>query len=216
MQAASTIQDGAVKGAYERELKARMRDYLWQLRSADRDQRKRTSWKQTGRATGDATDGDEKLRKGAPPKLRGLGNLVYAIENPHLLDVGHEALADAEFNDPDVSAIRDALISENTAESGVDRATLSNHLESLGKLRAAELLTTYPDIPNIPQGGSEEREWLIALEQYARPDGADETGRIAAEAFATAEDARHRHRLVSERRARTARLNEAAEKADQS
>ena len=122
----------------------------------------------------------------------------------------------AVFPDPDVSAIRDALIGQNTTETGVDRKTLSNHLEDLGKLRAAELLTKYPDIPEIPQGGSEEREWLIALEQYARPDGADEPGRIAGEAFATAEDARHRHRLVAERRARTARLNEAAEKADQS
>ncbi|MEM9181141.1 MAG: DNA primase, partial [Pseudomonadota bacterium] len=93
---------------------------------------------------------------------------------------------------------------------------ISNHLESLGKTRAAELLTLYPDIPEIPQGGSEEREWLIALEQYARLDGTDPSGRTSGEAFATPEDARHRHRLVSERRARTARLNEAAEKADQS
>ena len=82
-------------------------------------------------------------------------------------------------------------------------------------MRAAELLTNYPDIPEIPQGGSEEREWLIALEQYARPEGTDAAGRHSGEAFATLEDARHRHRLVSERRARTARLNEAAEKADQ-
>ena len=208
MQAASTIQDGAVKGAYERELKARMRDHLWQVRSANRA--KRPMPQRGGQVAAPV------LRGGPPAKTRGLGLVVRAVDHHHLVEIGFEALAVAFFPDPDVSAIRDALISENTTDSGVDRATLSNHLEGLGKLRAAELLTKYPDIPNIPQGGSEEREWLIALEQYARPDGADEAGRISGEAFATAEDAGHRHRIVSERRARTARLNEAAEKADQS
>ncbi len=215
MQAASTIQDGAVKSAYERELKARMRDYLWQIRSANREQRAQRDWKQKGKTRGGSAHGDDMLKKGPPAKLKGLGNLVYAVDNPHLLDVGYEALAAAEFKDPDVSAIRDALISQNTAESGVDRKTLSNHLEGLGKMRAVELLTNYPDVPEIPQSGSEEREWLIALEQYARLDGTDRSGRNSGEAFATPEDARHRHRLVAERRARTARLNEAAEKADQ-
>ncbi|MEL7031121.1 MAG: DNA primase [Pseudomonadota bacterium] len=208
MQAASAIQNGAVKSAYERELKARMRDFLWQMRSANRGGGKAPA--RGGQVVTPA------LRGGPPAKTRGLGLVVRAVDHHHLAEVGFEALAVAEFPDPDVSAIRDALISQNTAESGVDRTALSNHLESLGKLRAAELLTNYPDIPEIPQSGSEEREWLIALEQYARLDGTDRSGRTPGEAFATPEDARHRHRLVSERRARTARLNEAAEKADQS
>ncbi|MEL7394280.1 MAG: DNA primase [Pseudomonadota bacterium] len=207
MQAASAIQNGAVKSAYERELKARMRDYLWQLRSGNRGK------------SGPPNRGGQivtpALRGGAPAKTRGLGLIVRAIDHPHLAEVGFEALAVAELPDPDVSAIRDALISENTTDTGVDRKALSDHLLEIGKSRAAELLNTYPDIPEIPQGGSEEREWLIALEQYARPDGTDGSGRMKGEAFATPEDARHRHRLVSDRRARTARLNEAAEKADQ-
>ncbi len=207
MQAASTIQNGAVKSAYERELKARMRDYLWQMRSAKRGGAMAPS--RGGRMVAPA------LKGGTPAKTRGLGLVVRAVDHHHLAEIGFEALAVAEFPDPDVSAIRDALISQNTAESGVDRTALSNHLESLGNLRAAELLKNYPDIPEIPQGGSEEREWLIALEQYARLEGTDGSGRNSGEAFATPEDARHRHRLVSERRARTARLNEAAEKADQ-
>ncbi len=207
MQAASTIQNGAVKSAYERELKARMRDYLWQMRSAKRGGTMAPS--RGGRVVAPA------LKGGTPAKTRGLGLVVRAVDHHHLAEIGFEALAVAEFPDPDVSAIRDALISQNTAESGVDRTALSNHLESLGNLRAAELLKNYPDIPEIPQGGSEEREWLIALEQYARLEGTDGSGRNSGEAFATPEDARHRHRLVSERRARTARLNEAAEKADQ-
>ncbi|MCR9196425.1 MAG: DNA primase, partial [Hyphomonas sp.] len=207
MQAASAIQHSAVKSAYERELKARMRDYLWQLRAAGRGSGR-------ARVRGDKPL-DASLRGGAPAKTRGLGLIVRAVDHHHLAEIGFEALAVADLPDPDVSAIRDALISQNTADSGVDRKGLSDHLESLGKTRAAELLTTYPDTPQIAPGGPEEREWLIALEQYARPEGTDGSGRNSGEAFATPEDARFRHRLVSERRARTARLNEAAEKADQ-
>lgn len=207
MQAAGAIQNGAVKSAYERELKARMRDHLWQVRSASRS--KNNSSGRGGQVVTPV------LRGGAPAKTRGLGLVVRAVDYHHLAEIGFEALAVAEFPDPDVSAIRDALISQNTAESGVDRTDISNHLKKLGKMRAVELLTNYPDIPEIPQSGSEEREWLIALEQYARLDGTDRSGRNSGEAFATPEDARHRHRLVAERRARTARLNEAAEKADQ-
>ncbi|MEO1552615.1 MAG: DNA primase [Pseudomonadota bacterium] len=215
MQAASTIQHGAVKGAYERELKARMRDYLWQIRSQSRTQNSGAKWSNRTRSAQPLEDGDQKLKKGPPPRLKGLGNIVYAVDNPHLVEIGFEALAVADLPDPDVLAIRDALISQNTAESGVDRRGLSDHLENLGKSRAAELLKTYPDTPEIARGGPEEREWLIALEQYARPEGTDGSGRNSGEAFATPEDARYRHRLVSERRARTARLNDAAEKADQ-
>lgn len=215
MQAASNIQNGAVKSAYERELKTRMRDFFWQLRRQTRGGSTSARSSVNTRLNAGGHDGDAKLKMGRQPKLKGLGNIMYAVDNPHLLDVGYEALATADLPDPDVSAIRDTLIGQNTTESGVDRTHLSNHLEGIGKLRAAELLRTYPDIPEIPPGGPEEREWLIALEQYARPDGTDRSGRVSSEAFATLEDARHRHRMVSERRARTARLNEAAEKADQ-
>ena len=161
MQAASTIQNGAVKGAYERELKGRMRDYLWTLRSAKRGGGSAPS--RGGQVVSPA------LRGGPPAKTRGLGLIVRAVDHPHLAEIGFEALAVADLPDPDVSAIRDALISENTTDTGVDRKALSDHLVGLGKSRAAELLNTYPDIPEIPQGGSEEREWLIALEQYATP-----------------------------------------------
>ncbi|MEQ3747723.1 MAG: DNA primase [Henriciella sp.] len=216
MTAAASIQNGAVKSAYERELKARMKDHLWQLRSARRNSQytpnaggKRGDWHNK------VQPANPSLQKGPPAKTRGLGLIVRAIDNPHLAELGFEALAHADLPDPDVSAVRDAILAQNNAEEGVDRTALRDHLESCGKTRAAELLINYPDVPVIAPSGPEEREWLIALEQYARLEEPDVSGRVTGEAFATAEDARFRHRLVSERRARTARLNEAAEKADQ-
>jgi len=207
MVAASAIQHGGVKTAYERELRSRMRDHFWALRSAKRGP-------DGGFKRGNATVATA-LNKGAPAKTRGLGLIARAVANPHLVDIGFEVLAHAELPDHDVSAIRDAILAQNDAGSVLDRAALSDHLEACGKIRAAELLRTYPDVPEIAPGGPEEREWLIALEQYVRTDGHEPSAALGGDAFASPEDARMRHRLVSERKARIARLNEAVEQADQ-
>jgi DNA primase len=210
--AAGAIQNGAVKSAYERELKARMRDHMWTLRSAKRNQ---GSFKKGGDFKKGGNNAPSVLTKTPPAKTRGLGLIVRAADNPHLVELGFEALALAELPDADVSAIRDAVLSQNDAGLVLDRLALYNHLKNCGKMRAADLLKQYPDIPAIPQSGPEEREWLIALEQYARPDSSSQSTASRTDAFSSVEDARMRHRLVAERRARTARLNEAAEKADQ-
>lgn len=202
MSAVSAIQHPAVRAAYERELKARMRDHLWQLRAPTRSPRR-------------GTQAAQPLRKQPPPaKTRGLGLIVRAVDQHHLAETGIEGLAQAYLPDPDVAAIRDAILTQMEAGLPVDRDHLSTHLQANGKKRASDLLTTYPVIPEIAPGGHEEREWLIALEQYARPDGDRPSATRSGDAFGSPEDARLRHRRVSERRARTVRLSEAAEQAD--
>ncbi|MEM6899304.1 MAG: DNA primase, partial [Pseudomonadota bacterium] len=71
--------------------------------------------------------------------------------------------------------------------------------------------------PPITADGPEGREWLIALEQYGASVGSDEDGAEHAEDDATASLSswKRRHRRVAERRAMRARMNEAAEEADQ-
>lgn len=207
LRAAGAIQHSAVRAAYERDLKARLRDHIWQWRQHTRQTLR-------SRKT-DPAGVDPRTNASASPQWRGLGHLVRAVDNPHLIEVGYEALALCEFSNPDTFSIREAILTLHQAESGVDRSLMYNHLVSNNNMRAAELLKNYPDVPEIAPGGPEEREWLVALEQYARPDGPEGPERSLSGAFATPEDARLRHRLVSERQARTARLNEAAEKADQ-
>jgi len=202
MAAAAQIEDGAVRGAYERELKSRKNDHLWSIRS---QKRSRSS----------ASRAEPVLKGGSPAKVRGLGLIVRAIDNPHLCEAGYEALALADLPDEAVSNLRNAVLAQIDSGLTVDRSAISGHLSSLGKSRAAELLNTYPDVPEISPSGPEEREWLIALEQYARPDGIDPSVEQSGDAFASLDDAKRRHRLVSERQAKTARLNEAIEQADQ-
>jgi len=108
------------------------------------------------------------------------------------------------------------IISWPDAGAGVDRSVIATHLHELGKMRAADLLNSYPATAVIAPDGAEEREWLIALEQYvARDDpGAQITG-ARDEVTASPENWRRRRHEVAEREARVARLNEAAEQTDQ-
>nr|WP_321360970.1 DNA primase [uncultured Hyphomonas sp.] len=226
MAAAAQIQHPGVRAAYERDLKSRMRDHFWQLRQASRsrpkgngDYRKRTG---TGQFPASGDQGQVELKGGAPAKLRGLGQVVRAVDTPELLDLGAETLAAAVFADPDVSRMRDAVLDFADAGKPIDRSALSAHLAEAGNMRAASLLNEYPQTPPIVVDGPEAREWLIALEQYmvagrsAEQDtdtGMDDAG---ADATSSPSAWRRKHQLVAERRALRARMNEAAGKVGES
>jgi DNA primase len=226
MAAAAQIQHPGVRAAYERDLKSRMRDHFWQIRQAARgkpkgsgDYRKRTG---TGQFPASGEQGQVELKGGAPAKLRGLGQVVRAVDTPELLDLGAETLAAAAFADPDVSLLRDAVLDFADAGKPIDRGALSAHLAEAGNMRAASLLNEYPQTPPIAVDGPEAREWLIALEQYmvagrsAEQDadaGMDDAG---ADATSSPSAWRRKHQLVAERRALRARMNEAAGKVGES
>ncbi|WP_439619939.1 DNA primase [Hyphomonas sp.] len=219
--AAAQIRHPGVRAAYERDLKARMRDHFWQVRQANRsnNSRKRTG---TGQIPASGESGQSALRGGAPAKLRGLGAIVRAVDSPFLLDFGAETLAAAAFPDPDVSHIRDCVLDFVNAGKPIDRKALSAHLLEAGNMRASRLLKDYPDTPQIAADGPEAREWLIALEQYMAVRSSDEqepgSGMDAASGESTASPSawRRRHQLVAERRALKARMNEAAGKVGES
>ena len=194
-----------MRAAYERELKSRKNDYLWQMRR---------------KARGSAGRSDAPVKgahqTSAPAKTRGLGLLVRAVDSPHLIDVGFEMLSMAIFLDEDVATLRDVIISWPDAGAGVDRSAIATHLVQSGNMRAADLLNSYPATTAIAPNGADEREWLIALEQYVARDDASASGDVAkAEVTASPENWRRRRHEVAEREARVARLNEAAEQTDQ-
>ena len=217
MAAAGQIKNGAVKAAYERDLKAKMRDHLWQIRQQSRSARF-TKRPKTGQGHAHGDQGQAALKSGAPAKLRGLGAVVRAIDSPALLSIGTETLGLSTFPDSDVSLLRDAIL--DLADSGkpIDREAVSAHLHQSGNMRAARLLNDYPKTPPIAAESPEGREWLIALEQYMAAGRSDElsrgSGMDAASGDATASPSawRRRHQLVAERRALRARLNDAAGK----
>ena len=198
--AAGRIKHPGVRSAYERDLRRRMNDYLWQRRSAQRGKTENSKLK-------------------ANTKVRGLGLIVRAIDNPALMERAGELLVAADFPDPDVSTLRDVLFDIIDNDSPLDRSHVSAHLETLGRTRAKDLLKNYPKAPPIDVDGPQGRDWLIALEQHHASVGSDDDGTIYAEeeADATASTSawRRHHLQVAERRALRARVNEAAEEADQ-
>lgn len=210
--AAGQIQHGAVKNAYERDLRGRMNDYFWELR-------------QQARSAGDRRPGGSGGFKSKssgnplrPAKIRGLGFLVNIIDNPDLLEQCVEDLVRVSWRDPDVSQICESILDVYDLDTPLDRARIRDHLGNLGKSRAIELLTQYPKADPIDPNGAKAREWLIALEQFVesgeREEGASDLS--LDDATASSRAWRLRHRKVADKHALGVRMNEAAEKADQS
>ena len=197
-QAAQAIRHPGVQSAYERDLRRRLNDHLWQMRSARRGK-------------------PEVSKVKAEAKLRGLGLVIRGIDNPDLIERGGELLAAAHFPDSDVTAIRDAIFDLLHAEATLDREHMKAHLVQSGQTRALDLLKSYPTAPPIDADGPQGRDWLIALEQHNATDGSDDDGTEYARGDATASVSawKRLHLQVAERRAMRARMNEAAEEADQ-
>ncbi|MEM8636245.1 MAG: DNA primase [Pseudomonadota bacterium] len=196
--AAGQIKHSGVRAAYERDLRRRMNDYLWERRTRRNQSNTSTPLK-------------------SESKTAGLGLVARVIDNPNLVEAGGELLATANFPDADINAIRNAIFDLLDANQPLDRSAATAHLERLGRTRASKLLDEYPIAPPITADGPEGREWLIALEQYGASVGSDEDGAEHADDDATASLSswKRRHRRVAERRAMRARMNEAAEEADQ-
>jgi DNA primase len=92
--------------------------------------------------------------------------VVRALESPQIMEQGREVLFRAVFEDPDVSAIRDAAfyVCDNTEM--LDRHTVAAHLRSLGRKRAVELLETFPVGQPMDPRSNEGRDWLDALGRF--------------------------------------------------
>ncbi|MEL6474648.1 MAG: DNA primase [Pseudomonadota bacterium] len=202
--AANAIEHSGVKAAYTQALRNRARDYFWALRREGRGTPARGPGPTGGPLKSDCN-------------AAGLGNILQVLDNPGLLDLGREELALANFADQDVNAIRDAILDLSDYESEVDQTSVHRHLVTTGNTRAAQLLTSFTRKPHIDPDGHKAREWLTALERFAADDdsGAAEAAVDEGEAE-WADTWRRLHQRTAERRAYRARLNEAAEKSDQS
>ena len=224
MAACGHIRHPGVKSAYERDLKSRLRDHLWQLREAKRAASYQNRPARGGGRPGSAQipsggePAQEALRQGAREKIGGLSLVLRAIDNPGLLSIGAEMLAQCALADADVARLRDAVLDLANDGIPIDRGTITAHLANSGNIRAAGLLKDYPATPQIVTNGSEAREWLIALEQYVamRRSGDQETGSgtdsASADPTLSPQEWRRRHQMVAERRALKARMNEASSK----
>ena len=217
-----TIQHEQVRTAYRREVKER----LYQLSMESRRREREASWRGGSRNDRDkpyARFGgarmtqdiiNDKLGRG------GLGLLCYAIENPSLIEEARDALVIADFLDPDVSAIRDAMLDLQDFCGELDREAVGAHLRNLGRARSVKLLNEYPRTEPIDLNTPEGRRWLDALERFPTVAALRvEAGEDSAEAIDDGVDEfaaqwERRKRLVAERQALKARVQEDADSGD--
>lgn len=218
MAACAQIRHPGVRAAYERDLKSRLRDHLWQLRDAKRANNFRRGRPGSAQIPAGGEHAQEALKQRALDNIGGLNLILRAVDNPGLLAAGAEMLAQCAPADPDVARLRDAVLDLANDGIPIDRAAITAHLANSGNIRAAGLLKDYPATPQIAADGPEAREWLIALEQYVamRRSSNQETGsgtdRAGADPTLSPQEWRRRHQLVAERRALKARMNEASSK----
>lgn len=229
MAACGKIRHSGVRAAYERDLKSRLRDYLYALRADKRQASNRKRFEGRFQKREDRIDpavmpvdiSDEAatallMRQKADMQKLAPSVLVRLIDNPVLLSLAIEKLALADFHDSDVLHLRDAVLDLSNDGIPIDRAAVTAHLHQSGNIRAAGLLKDYPATPHIAANGPEAREWLIALEQYMamRRPGEQDTGSgtesASADPTSSPQEWRRRHQLVAERRALKARMNEAS------
>lgn len=147
------------------------------------------------------------------------GALRTAIDLPRVLDRGFEALSALPVADPELDAIRNAVLRLNTDAQTIDRDTVSRHLRAEGEERAAGRIQRWPP-PAIAAAGADlrsdeleaiEAQWMAMLTlDLARPSleaelaAARQRGDLDdSDAFAAAQ-ALVASKIAVERRARSA------------
>jgi DNA primase len=179
--ATASIRHAGVRKAYERE----MRDRLFEHFRPTRFVRSEGGGKSSGalparpvrpvdgRVSGPARQGII----GGPARLAGLGLLVRAIDTPALLGPAREALFAADFPNPDVASIRDAVFDVLDSGETLDRRAVAAHLRNLGRSRSEKLLDEYPSLGSLDLEKGEGREWFSALERFPAAAAVNEAAR---------------------------------------
>jgi DNA primase len=171
MAAMNQIRHPGVKKAYERELRDRL---YWHFRQSRGGQAQggstggKQAWQGQNRNGGrnQAETIGVKVDNPGPTGLTGQRLVIRALESPQLMDQVREPLTRAMFEDPDVSAIRDAAFYVYDHTEMLDRPAVADHLRSLGRKRAVELLETFPVGQPMDPRSAEGRDWLDALGRF--------------------------------------------------
>ncbi len=177
MKAVAEIRHPGLKKAYEQEL----RDRLYWLRRGEQRGRQNGSDRSASK-TGSRSGGGARGRLQAGVQPRGFVNLIKAINSPAILECAREAICAADFNDPDVKAIRDAAFSVLDNGERLDRTTVAAHLRSLGRNNAVSLLeTTIPAGRPVEPDSAEGIVLLRALQRFPAANVMADEARITRE-----------------------------------
>ena len=194
MQAAAQIKHPGVKAAYERDLRARMKDHFWQIRQAKR-QSSFTKGKPGGRGQGGASPyggspstGPQTGGKQSPGVLL----LMQAIASPAILSGMEETLIAADFRNVMSNRLRDLLVDflienrELTFDAVLELLAREGHEREVSQIDMTQVSRINVDDPAY-------RSWKAAIEVFipvdTAPSADDEVRRL-----------KLKRRLVAEKR----------------
>ena len=201
LQAATElIRHVGVRKAYEREMRGRLFEHFRTARTSRPEGAvrnggggsSRSPSQSDGRVTGPARQG---ILSG-PARLAGLGLLVRAIDTPALLGPSREALCAADFPNPDVASIRDAVFDVLDSGETLDRRAVAAHLRNLGRSRSEKLLEEYPNLGSLDLEKGEGREWFSALERFPAAAAVNEAARAVIQEVSGDDMFRHASHLA--------------------
>jgi DNA primase len=154
----------------------------------------------------------------ARPRPAAENFLRAAVDYPHLLTRYGDWIDRLAIADPDLAAIRAALLSFSEPQDDaqtIDREALSLHLTRLGQERAAARLSRWPRVRPLAEGLDMEAEWIaLATREVVLPAIREELGELRHAAAEGDEAAFVRFQALSrearaiEARAREAKLEE--------
>ncbi|KCZ55378.1 hypothetical protein HY29_12645 [Hyphomonas beringensis] len=193
MSAAAQIKHPGVKAAYERDLKARMRDHFWQIRQAKRKS-SFTPGKGKGRGadTGSAGPAAVAQVQAAGRTRPGVLLLLQAVLNPSILSGMEELLIAADFRNEISNGLRDLIVDfliedeDLTLDAVLESMVRQGHEKEIAQIDVKK-------ISNIRLTDPAYRSWKAAVEAFipvdTTPTADDEVRRL-----------KLKRRLVAERR----------------
>jgi DNA primase len=148
-EAAGRIADEETKGQYLRELLRRADEALGQGRRGTPQGRPGKAGPNGGWAKGRMTQAivataELKARLTSIPSAKIENLLREATHLPTVLDAAADTLAEIDIADPDLSAIRHALLNLHFSGAEVDQTTLKSHLTAQGEERAQTRVSRWP------------------------------------------------------------------------
>jgi len=194
MQAAAQIKHPGVKAAYERDLRARMKDHFWQIRQAKR-QTSFTKGKPGGRGQGGASPYGGITATGPQTGGRqspGVMLLMQAIASPGILSGMEETLIAADFRNAMSNRLRDLIVDflienrELTFEAVLALLAREGHEREVSHIDMSQVSRINVEDPAY-------RSWKAAIEVFipvdTAPSADDEVRRL-----------KLKRRLVAEKR----------------
>lgn len=168
MSAAGQVQHAAVRSAYERALKARLRDHLWQTRRAARD----AAFKKRKAGAGVGGVGVVPKKEDFKKSIAGIALLLMIADNPDIARGIEDTLIAADFRNDVSNRMRDVLFDFLVDGAVIDREGVFAALMADGVAPAVIERARELELSPIDRKSVGYESWKAAIEAFLPEEAA--------------------------------------------